>query len=218
MEIKVKSRHPNGVTTLDIEEDGKTHTKNFKGFRAGLSWPMPANPGGFFCIAGQEVTRLITGECPIVIVKEFEGPSLTILINTLFDQMGIFGCREIYTNVSQKYMTFIQALDSIRRSKRPDQPIMLKQAPYSESFIHGNELIKKWIREIRGLTFLKDSAIRSELKGMRQDEQHDDLRGGPEEKFFATNALRYVLAAFDTSEVRNVSKEQEKGLPRGAWT
>lgn len=213
--ITIKGRYPTGLTTLEIEDDEKTVTKQFRGFRTGLSWPMASNPGGFFCVVGQETRMLITGEFPLMVIKEFEAPSFTTLIEKMFDEMGIFGSTDLFADCSPRFQSFLQDLDSIRRNKRPSQRIIVKPAPYASSFIHGNELIKRWIREIKGLTFLKNGAIRSQLREIREQ----DLKGEADQKFFAINALRYVLGAFETSNVEAIKAgESEKDLPSGAWT
>jgi hypothetical protein len=209
MEIKVKGRTLNNLLVLEIkDDDGKTQEKTFLGVRCGLSWPISANPGGYYCLVAQEAKRLITGECPLLVIKEFQGLTMEALFRRMFDEMGMFGCFEIFTVVSKKFESYLLALDSYRRSTRDLQDIKILPAPFGDmtlqSFLHGNDMIAKWLKVIKGLTIPKESGIRSQLREIRED----DLKGEPHEKFFAVNALRYVLGAFQTSKVPESTKNR----------
>jgi hypothetical protein len=221
MEIKLKGRMLNNLLILEITDDeGKAQDKTFLGVRCGLSWPNSYNPGGYFILVAQEGKRLITGECPLLVIREFEAKTMEALFEKMFNEMGIFGCFEIFTPIGGRYESFLQALDSYRKAKRELQDVKVKLAPYGEmtqqSFIHGNDIISKWLKVIKGLTIPKDFAIRSQLREMRDS----DLKGEPQDKFFAVNGLRYVLGAFETSKIPESSKNRipEKGVPPGAWT
>ena len=223
--ITFKNRFSNGLIVLEIDEGEKVPRgpgtyqgnpeKTFKGVRCGLSWPNPINPGGYFCLVAQESMSRITGEYPLWVIREFSSPMMITLFEKMFDEMGIFGCFEIFTDLSSRFATYIHALDSYKRSKRELQPAQIKPAPYSESFLHGFDMIAKWIKVIKGLTIPKDFIIRSQLREIREA----DLKGEPQEKFYAMNALRYVLAAFETSAIPESTKDRvvEHGLPPGAW-
>jgi len=213
--ITFKNRFSNGLMVLEIKEGDKVEEKTFIGVRCGLSWPTALNPGGYFCLMGQEAKSLITGERPLLIVREFQAMTMPALFEKMFDEMGIFGCTEIFTDFSSRFATYIHALDSYKRAKRELQEARIKPAPYAENFIHGNDMITKWIKVIKGLTIPKDFIIRSQLREIRES----DLKGEPQEKFFAMNALRYVLGAFETSAIPQSTKDRvmEKPLPPGAW-
>lgn len=220
MEIKLKGRSLNNLLVLEIQNEGKTEERVFLGVRCGLSWPNPNNPGGYFILVAQEAKRLITGEMPLLVIREFEGHTTDILFEKMFNEMGMFGCFEIFTVISGRYESFVHALDAYRKAKRALQDIKIKPAPYGEmtqqSFIHGNDLISKWLKVIKGLTIPKEFAIRSQLRQMRDA----DLKGEPHERFFAVNGLRYVLGAFETSRIPESTQNRvtEKGIPPGAWT
>ena len=126
------------------------------------------------------------------------------------------GCFEIFTEVSPRFETYIRALDLYCRSKRDLQDVKLCQAPYGESFLHGNDLITKWLKVIKGLTIPKGFCIHSQLREIRED----DLKGEPQNRFFAINGLRYVLGAFETSSIPESTQNRvpEKGVSPGAWT
>lgn len=213
--ITFKWSSDKGALAREIKDD-KAEEKACIGVRCGLSWPNSKNPGGYFCLVAQEAKRLITGEYPLLVIRESQAMTMTALFEKMFDDMGLFGCMEIFTDLSSRFGTYIHALDSYKRAKRDLQEARIKPAPYAEAFLHGNDMITKWIKVIKGLTIPKDFIIRSQLREIRES----DLDGEPQEKFFAMNALRYVLGAFETSAIPESTKDRvmEKGLPPGAWT
>lgn len=226
--INLKGRMIDGRLILEVQldesldPDGKPlhppEDKIFLGVRCGLSWPIASNPGGYYCLVAQEAKRLITGEKPLFVIREFNALTLNALLEKMVNDMGIFGCFEIFTEMSKRYENYLNALSLFLRNNRSLQQIKVKPAPYAEGnegFLHGKNMIDKWIKEIKFLTIPKGFCIHSELRVIREV----DLKGNPQEKFFAINALRYVLGAFETSDIpqSTANRVAEKGLPPGAW-
>jgi hypothetical protein len=215
--LTIKQRKP---LIIEIGEGDKAVTKKFLGARVGLSWPSPLNPGGYFIIVGQEMRRLITGECPLMVLYEFSGLTMPKVYDTLFDQMVFHGATEIYAELSGRFENYVIALDQQRKAKRDEQEIRLLDAPFKQSFIHGNEMIKKWLKDIKdglkpALTIPKGMIIHSQLREIREQ----DLKGEPEHKFFAINGLRYVLGAFEVSGIKGKEKRDSvEPIPSGAFT
>lgn len=215
-----------GPFTIETMVEGNVVKEYFRGCRVGLSWPSPDNTGGYYCIvaqgdkkliAGQIPMRmkLITGQYPLKVIAEEKGIGLNLLFDKLFNDMGIYGCIEICTDMATKYETFCRALDDYHRKKRPRQELRLKEAPYCTNFLHGVELIKKWMREIKGLDIPRESVIHSQLREIKES----DLYGTESRKFFAIDGLRYVLGEFEVSDVPERRKNVvEKGISPRAWT
>jgi len=199
-----------GPFTIETEVDGKSAGTFYRGARVGLAWPTPDNPGGYFCILGQQDTKLLTGQYKLSMIGEFKAPTVSKLHDKLFDEMGIYGCKDICTDCSSKYDAFSQALYEYHHAKRPKQEVRLKVAPKADSFFYGIEMIKRWLREIKGLDISRESVIHSQLREIKKD----DLSDG----FFAINALRYVLAEFEISDILAPVKVVEKGISPRAWT
>ncbi len=215
MEIKLKGR-TEWALLLEIKyDDGKIEERRFIGSRIGLSWPMPLNPGGYFILVAQEAKKLITGESPLMVVSEFKGPSMIALFQKMFDTMGIFGCFEIFADTSPRFNSYIQSLDSYKRSNRNLQEVKLKPAPFFEDFIRGHDSISRLTKVTKSLTIPKHLIIYSQLIGIRED----DLKG-EQNKWFAINALRHVICAFEMSSIPQSTKNRvpERGMPPGAWT
>ena len=203
-----------GPLTIEIEVDGKITKEFFRGARVGLSWPSPDNTGGYYCVLGQKDIKLITGQYPLKIIGEYKGMGMNLLFDKLFDDMGVYGCFEICTDMATKYQSFYQALDEYHRKKRPKQEIRIKDAPYCSNFLHGVELIKKWMREIKGLDIPRESAVHSQLREIKES----DLFGNVSTRFFAIDALRYVLGEFEVSDIPKRTNVVEKGISPRAWT
>lgn len=211
-----------GPFTIETDTDGRIDKQFFRGARVGLTWPTPDNPGGYFCILAQRDQKLIrvtpfgkaeTGQYILSMVGEFKALTISGLFDKLFDEMGIFGCRDICTDLSSKYDSFSQSLYEYHHNKRPKQEIRLRVAPKADSFFYGVEMIGRWLREIKGLDIPRESMIHSQLREIKKD----DLTG-ESTKFFAINALRYVLAEFEVSDVPQPVKTVEKGISPRAWT
>lgn len=202
-----------GPFTIETDTDSKTDKQFFRGARVGLAWPTPDNPGGYFCILGQKDTKLLTGQYTLSMVGEFKALTVSGLFDKLFDEMGIYGCKDICTDFSSKYDSFSQALYEYHRTKRPKQEVRLRAAPKADSFFYGVEMISRWLREIKGLDIPRESMIHSQLREIKKDELT-----GENGKYFAIHALRYVLAEFEISDVPQPVKVVEKGISPRAWT
>ncbi len=210
-----KIRTMDGPLTIETDVEGKITKEYFRGCRVGLSWPSPDNTGGYYCILAQSDKKLITGQYPLKIINDHKALGMNLLFDKLFDDMGVYGCTEICTDMSTKYQSFHQALDEYHRKKRPKQEVRLRDAPYCSNFLHGVEMIKKWMREIKGLEIPRESVIHSQLREIKES----DLYGNASTKFFAIDALRYVLGEFEVSDVPRYTKGvMEKGVSPRAWT
>jgi len=199
-----------GPFTIETNTDGRTDKEFFRGARVGLAWPTPDNPGGYFCILAQRDIKLLTGQYTLSMVGEFKAPTVSGLFDKLFDEMGIFGVTEICTDFNSKYDSFSQSLYETHRKKRPKQEVRLRDAPKAYDFFYGIEMIKRWLREIKGLDIPREFVIHSQLREIKKDD--------PPERFFAINALRYVLAEFEVSDAQQPVKVVEKGINPRAWT
>ncbi len=218
MEIKLKSRTEWALTLEIKHDDGKVEEKGFIGSRVGLSWPMAVNPGGYFVLVAQEARKLITGQLPLMVISEFKAQAMIDLFQRMFDVMGFFGCFEIFADLAPRFNSYIQSLDSYRKSNRNLQDVKLNPAPFAENFIRGHDSISRLTKPkvTKGLTIPRHLTIYSQLISMRED----DLSGEPQNKWFAVNALRHVICAFETSTIPQSTKNRvpERGMPPGAWT
>lgn len=215
--IKPKGRTRSDFLVLEFEyEDGKKAEKAMLGTRFGISWPSNENPGGYYINVAQEATRSILGISPLWVVGELTGVTFESLITKMFNEMGLYGSKEIFGDISEHNRSFVMALETQRRKSRDLQEIRLKEAPYFDQFIKGSNTITKWIKVIKGLTIPRKFCIHTQLREMREE----DLGPKVDEIFFAVNALRYVLEAFETSRIPESTKNRavQRGVSPGAWT
>ena len=208
-------RYP-GYIEIERTDDALHKKKPLRGVRCGLAAPSPRNPGGYFCLVGQEQRKLITGQRALMMLEDFEFQTPYQLFTTIFDRMGIFASTEIWTDFSPRFHSFIEQLDRFWRTERGSQEIEIKPAPYAGSFIQGERIVAKWLREIKGgLILPKDSIVRAELREIKAE----DLKGEPENRYYAINGLRYVLASFEASDfLGKTAGGGAKELPVEAWT
>lgn len=154
---------------------------------------------------------------PLRFLREGQEEMPTKLFQTLFDEMGTFHYWEIFSDLSEKNRTYISAFDQERRSNRNLQNIRLNLAPFYQNFSHGVLLIKEWMKgEV--LHIPRDTIVYNQLTTITAENSQAD----PERIFFAVNALRFVVGAFETSlafpSPSSNSGSSSKPLPPGAWT
>lgn len=190
-----KGKSSTGVVLVEIQEDEKKETSSLRGVRVGLSWPGPNAPG-FFVLVGQSIKRDITGEYPLRLLKEGQEQIPSELYEKMANEMGIFYTEEIYTDTSETFRSYVLNFTTFKRQERKRQQLFLKPAPFYQDFSHGLWTIRGRVSK-DGIHIPKDSVTYNQLKSITSA----DLKQGPEERFFAINALRYVVGSFEVSDV-----------------
>ncbi len=190
-----KGRTSTGVVVVEIQGDEKKEHFSFRGVRAGLSWPGPQSPG-FFVLVGQSIKKDIAGEYPLRLLKEGQEQIPIALYEKLTDDMGTLFAEEIYTDTSETFRSYVLDFTVYKRLERKRQQLILKTAPFYQDFSHGLWTIRGKINK-GGLHIPKESITYDQLKAITRE----DLKREPEERFFALNALRYVVGSFELSDV-----------------
>lgn len=214
-----KIHHYPGYIELEEETPGfpQGHRTPIRSVRCGLAAPSGVNPGGYFCLVGQEQRRLITGHRALILLEDHAYQTSYQLLQNIFDRMGTYQAKEIITDFAPRYHSFIEQIDLFWRQERSSQEVSIKPAPYADDFIQGERIVAKWLKEIKGgFTLPKDSIVRSQLREIKAE----DLKGDAASKFFAINGLRYVLADFDVNGNSQgpIPATQNSDLPTEAWT
>jgi hypothetical protein len=210
-----KEKTQDGIWIEITSEDGKSVKECFRGVRCGLSWPTPVSPG-FYCLVGQLSKNLPNGRYPLRLLKEGKEHILNVLFQNLFDDMGQFSAFELFSDLSFKFQNYLLDFNQ-HYMNRKLQDVKLAPAPFYQSFPHGVYVVRSWIKD-EALHLPTDTITREQLKMIKEE----DLREGVEGQFYAINALRYVVSAFETSLAfpspparRSMSS---KALPSGSWT
>ena len=212
--VTVIGKSAGGGVVIEITpEEGQTVRDHYRGVRCGLSWPTPHSPG-YYCMVGQLIKSNAIGKYPLRLLKEGQEQTPGVLFQRMADDLGLFNGYEIYTDLSEKYRSYVLAFSDFERNERGSQKLYLKFSPFFQSFLHGISLIKEWVKD-EALTIPKESIVYNQLREIKAD----DLKGNPEDVFYAINGLRYVIGAFQTSlcsPPRKIKPSSDPGF--GAWT
>jgi len=221
-EIQYKGKTADNLVIVEItkEPGGTPEKKYFHGIRCGLAFPPPGststdqNTYGYFCLIGQEVNRLLTGQYPMTLLAEGQDAVILELFRKMFDAMVVFGATEIFTDLSQSYRFYAEHLMNYYRMKRSSQDIIIEQAPYADVFRQGFETADR-MASSKLLYIPKSSIARSQFKVIKKE----DLDMRPEMMFNGINAVRYVLAAMEMVEVSITGPPAKlKTVSPLAWT
>jgi len=212
--VTVIGKSAGGGILIEITpEEGQPIRENYRGVRCGLSWPTPVSPG-YYCLVGQISTSNSMGKYTLRLLKEDQDQILGLLFQKMGDDLGIFSGPEIYSDLSERFRSYMIAFAHYLKSERGSQAIRLKFAPFYQSFIHGVSLIKEWMKD-EGLVIPKDTTVYTQLREIKTE----DLKGNPEDVFYAINGLRYVVGAFETSlSSPTIRKPVPTKVLPGAWT
>jgi hypothetical protein len=210
----VKVKRVSGSIIIEItSDDGQTKDEYFRGVRCGLAWPTAASTG-YFVLIGQYDRRNVTGKFPLRFLRECAVETPGKLFQNLFDEMGAFHSWEIFSDLSEKNLSYLAAFEQEMRGNRNLQDIRLDFAPFYQNFSHGVSLIKEWM-ESGALYIPRDTLVHEQLTTITAENSQSD----PERTFFAINGLRYAVGAFEASlSFPSPSPISVKTLPRGAWT
>jgi hypothetical protein len=210
--IIVKERNMDGFWIEITKDNGRAEREHLRGARAGLSWPSPRSPA-YYVILGQLSKTLPNGRHPLWVLREGFNHIINDLFQEAVDVMGEFVAHEVFSDISSKYQNYVLNFWQFHQERKL-QEIRLLPAPFFQSFNHGVFLVKEWIKN-EALHIPEGTLVREQLRNIRED----DLKVDPEAEFFAINALRHSLAAFDVSDYlpprRKISPS--KAPPWGAW-
>ncbi len=183
-----------------VEDPGKDPKRiEYTAIKGGISWPTDTSPP-YFCIVGQlwdgEYRRVNKKEerKNLVFLNEgmSESLSLETFENKVTDSAKLYYCDSFFTDIGEEQQVYV---DSFRRYvidhqiKKPYPS--LTEAPYLNNFRAGISMIKEFEKE-KKITFPEDSIVYKQLKTIGREHLSDK----PEVNFYAVNALRFVIGAF----------------------
>jgi hypothetical protein len=212
--VTVIGKSAGGGIIIEVSpEEGQPIKEHYRGVRCGLSWPTPYSPG-YFCLVGQLSKSTATGKYPLRLLREGQEQTPGKLFQRMADDLGLFNGHEIYTDLSEKFRSYVIAFADYKRSERGVQGLRMLPAPFCQSFLHGASLIKEWMKEDE-LVIPKEATVYTQLREIKTD----DLKSNPEEVFYAINGLRYVIGAFETSVCSPPQRRSPSPpISPGAWT
>jgi hypothetical protein len=192
----IKAERSDGIIIHHLDTKDAEKIIRYADIRAGLSWPTEEAPG-YYCILGERYEDFLRfegierrGELRLLAEYQYEGVSLSDLFARLTDDLAMLECQSIYTDTEEPFLGHVETFWEFR-SKTGAKMGNLTQAPYAANWLLGVSWIQDWIRS-RLLSIPETSAAYSQLKSIAKS----DLAESPENRFFAVNALRYVVGAF----------------------
>ena len=172
----------------------------------GLTWASSGSPF-FYCLVGEkrEVKEKGFDEPEAIIEVTMEGEYRTFKeLTDAFEWFPGFHCREVYTVLEPRYLTFIRSFNDWKRKEKAK--LALKQTK-SSSFEASLLRVKELIGEKR-LIFPEESAVKSQLTVFSKANLKDN------DNFYAVKALTMVIDSFTRKTTVN---EEEKPTSRGWW-
>ncbi|MFC1544980.1 hypothetical protein ACFL4X_02320 [Gemmatimonadota bacterium] len=178
--------------------NGNIQIFNYSSIKGGLSWPTAASPA-YYCIWGETFLEHIDtrsnnrsrGKLVLFAEKEFVAFSLKEFFLKLTDDTSLYLCEDVYTDLNEEFSGYEESFRNYA-DKVKIKSGSLQQAPYSDNFLLGLSFIKDWHKS-NSLDLPKDSILYRQLKKINVA----DLEDSPETKFYAINAFRYAIAAFE---------------------
>jgi len=162
----------------------------FSDIRAGLVWPTVSAPG-YYVILGQYDQPASSGRRPLRFFAEGEDALLQALFQKLTDDGKKHNAAVIYGDRSQVNMPFLESFD-LHIKENVMGRYRLLQAPFSENLQYGVNLIRQHAKE-RLLEISKSSILYNQLRSLNVEDLSE------EGKFYAVNALRYVVCGYEKS-------------------
>jgi hypothetical protein len=210
-----KGRTSTGIIMVEILDGDKKETLLFRGTRTGLSWPTAQSPG-FYVLLGQENKKNVIGNYSLRLIREGEEQIPAQLFEKMASDAGTFFCEEIYadlSNASERSRGYVAAFDVFRKERRR-QKLYLRPGPFD--FGHGIFVIRGLVKE-GAIDIPRGTTVFEQLKSITSE----DLRGQPEEKFYALTALCFAVGSFEISNCkpRNLrGQKQSSAPPVGAFS
>ena len=197
--------------------DGKQTTFFCRDIRGALVWPTLNSPG-YYCIFAQRNDSTPQGKLPLQLLGETVEELPKHIFQNLMKDAKRLGCYEFYNDYQDGNEELIRAFYEYSRYQR-NANIKFTKAPFSKSFHIGILLIKEWVKN-NALNIPNNTILRDQLKNI----DTADLTEKPEEKFFAVNALRFIVATVEKADwqrgyfvVPDPQRAKEKADAKG-WT
>jgi hypothetical protein len=189
------------------EIDGQPDKVYLK-IRAGLTWPNKSAPA-YYCILGQRDQLNEMKRYQLIFFCEGQSNELPLLFDKLTDHARMLMCEEIYADFAEDRKCFRDLFSKYCRENQI-RGFYLRQAPWPENFSFGLGIIQDWLAK-KSLEIDKGTILANQLGKVSEDLLEDTAKA--EIDFYAVNALRYVLGAFEKHPYREPMKDIDYGRP-----
>lgn len=195
---------------VTIEEDKKADVCFFcKDIRGALVWATSHSPN-YYCVFAQKDEVNPQGKSPLLLLSEGEAELPRDLFQKLVKDARRYACGQFYVGFDRKNWEFVNLFRDFCQYQRIPN-IELTKAPLIENFNLGVALIKEWAK---ALEVPESSILRNQLKDMEMSDVDDK----PEERFYAVNALRFIVASLPWQAPGAFEVRRSPPADSGGWT
>jgi hypothetical protein len=201
----IDSRRNENGTITHIVDTGGAHPDemHYVTVRGGLSWPNQGAPA-YYILFGQihgGVTRFQGSENSkkLRYFREFESRDLSTFFKHLCEDAALLRCESFYVEKTDASRAYEESLAAYRKAKQIEVQPYLEEASYIDNFEHGAHVIREWLTS-GSLTLPEGSIIHRQIFSEGIDDS--DFASDVAVRFYAVNALRHVINAFNFQDFR----------------
>jgi len=188
---EIKVVREGGFINVTIKKSEKKKISFFaKGVKGSLRWPTIHSPG-YLCVVAQKVGINAYGKSPLFLLEEHTERLSKDLFKVLIDSRKRFSCVQFYNDFKPENEGLKRLFYDHCRYERASG-IGLIRAPLVENFNLRMDLVREWVKS-ESLEVPDGTILCDQLEHMSPD----DLSEKPEERFFAVDALSFILASLE---------------------
>ncbi len=193
-----------------IKDDKKADVCFFcRDIRGALTWATSRSPN-YYCIFAQKNEVNPQGKSPLLLLAEGEAGLPRDLFQRLAKDARRYACGQFYVDFDRKNQELVNLFyDYCQYQRIPN--IELTKAPLIENFSLGVALIREWSN---ALEIPQGTILRNQLKDMEMSDVDDK----PEERFYAVNALRFIVASLPWQAPGAFQRQKSPRSDPGGWT
>jgi len=172
------------------KEDGSKTDHICKDIRGAIVWPTIHSPA-YYCIFAQMNDINLKAKLPLRFLTEYENPLPTQMFKQLLKDARRLECYEFYIDHKKENHDFVALLNDYCRYHRISR-IALRKAPLVGKFYVGIKLLQEWVND-KGIEVHDDTTLKTQLKTIATV----NLEEKPEEKFYAINAMQFLVGSVE---------------------
>lgn len=158
--------------------------------RGGITWPTSSAPG-YFILLGLKKERDLAGKRPAAFLVEGQHTERDRFFEMLVAQARKYHAQQLFANLSDRFSGFRFSLEQFIRNRGAVGLNVFDSSTFPDTE-YSVSMIRQAGRDGR-LSLPVNTTVVSQLKSMTKD----DLKGNPEEEFFAVHALAQALLSWE---------------------
>lgn len=195
------SRNEKGIITHVVARgDSSPEEYQYVTVRGGMTWPVGDAPA-YYSIFGQThggITHFQTDDThkkPLRFLREYADKDLSAFFRRLAEDVVLLSCQALYVEKGEAFKGYEESMASYWQNNKIEVRPYLEEASFVDNFQYGATIVKEWLAR-RDLVLPEATIIYSQLfsDGIRES---DFSVGDVASRFFAINALRHVVTAFN---------------------